>query len=351
VRIRAFVAALVLAGCPKGDKTKTIEPAAKHDAQQSRLLPDDDSGLALVLPPAPPIPKPPAGLPPLPNRPELAAITADQVALGELLFYDPRLSSDGKLACASCHDPAHGYSGGNDKTSRGKPNLRRTPALVNLAWMKEFGWDGRYPSLAEQLASHIRGQLGEGLDVALPRIADVPIYRAHFARIGGAPQDAALHAIAALTLTRYEGDSAWDKRERNPSPGAAPDSVTLGYRLFIGKAQCAVCHTPPLYTDLAYHRVATNVFSDPGRGHVDPAQSGAFKTPTLRGAAARVAFFHSGAETSLENVVAWYTSRGDAKDLDPILAKIRLSAAEAHDLLAFVRELSSSSPPPRPVLP
>jgi cytochrome c peroxidase len=326
-----------------------MSPAAKHDAQQTRLLPDDDSGLALVLPPAPPVPKPPLGLPPLPDRPELAAITADAVALGELLFYDARLSNDGKLSCASCHDPAHGYSGGNDKTASGTPNLRRTPALVNLAWAKEFGWDGRYPSLAAHLASHVRGQLGDELEVALHRIADVPIYRAHLARVGGTPPDAALRAIAAFTLTRFEGDSPWDKRERDAQTGVA-DAITRGYKLFVGKAQCAVCHTPPLYTDLAYHRVANGVFADPGRGHVDAAQNGAFKTPTVRGAASRKAFFHGGGEASLDKVIAWYVDH-DPKDIDPIANKIRLSPAEQQDLLAFLGALSSPSTPAKPVLP
>jgi cytochrome c peroxidase len=81
---------------------------------------------------------------PKPALPEF--VTAEAVALGELLFWDTRLSIDNKLACATCHDPAHGYAGAKrQNTATGKPNLRRAPTLVNLAWHKELGWDGATP--------------------------------------------------------------------------------------------------------------------------------------------------------------------------------------------------------------
>src|SRR5262249_44758047 len=151
-------------------------------------------------------------------------------------------------------------------TATGKPNLRRAPALVNIAWHKELGWDGRYASITEQLPPHIKGQLGDDLAAAVARIADLPLYRAHFARSGG--PDAALTALAAYVLTRYAGDAPWDREERSPSarrpPRGGADAgetatgladVKAGYQLFNAKAQCAVCHTPPLYTDLRYHRL------------------------------------------------------------------------------------------------
>ena len=348
--------ALALAGCPKGAEHK---PPAPQHGDASRLLAPDDGASAIVLPPAPPVPSLPAGLPPLPASPALAVVTPEAVALGELLFFEPRLASDGKTTCASCHDPKHGYAGGTDKTVAGQPNLRRTPAVTNLAWQQEFAWDGRYRSLDEMMPAHLRGQLDA--DPTFAAIANDPSDRAQLARVGGSPHDAALHALEAYVLTRYSGDSPWDRIEpsaRMPKPGAVVDPIVAGYLVFIGKGQCAVCHAPPLYTDAGYHAITGNI-SDPGRAKVDPAKRGAFRTPSLRGAAARGAFFHDGSATSLEQAIDMHLpgaifapgmgSGGvfDPALLDPALAKIKLTPEDRTNLLAFVRALT----PVKPVLP
>src|SRR6185369_17334300 len=118
------------------------------------LLPEADAG-PLTLAPAPPLPAVPAGLPTPPANPR---ITPEAVAFGELLFHDPRLAQNSARACAKCHDPETGYSGNVQLAADGKQNLRRTPALVNLAWTKAFGWDGRYTSFADHLPPHLKGQ-------------------------------------------------------------------------------------------------------------------------------------------------------------------------------------------------
>jgi cytochrome c peroxidase len=340
--VKWLLSLVVLAACPKGgDKPKPPEPVKRDDAQ-SRLLPELDGG-PIVLAPAPPLPGVPAGLPPAPANPR---ITPEAVALGELLFHDPRLAQTGSRACASCHDPATGFSGNVQLAADGKTNLRRTPALVNVAWTNAFGWDGRYATFADQLVAHLKGQLGDPLDVVVPRLDAVPLYRAHFARIGGTPQDAFVQALEAYVLTRYEGDSAWDRMERTAltKPGtAATDPIVAGYQLFNGKAQCGVCHSPPLYTNHGFHKVAPNPFSDPGK-------QGAFRTPTLRGAAARTSFFHAASVKTLEEAIAQYQQ--PPAGTDPVLAKIKLSPEEATQLAAFLKALTADRPAPaKPVLP
>jgi len=352
VKYALLLGGLLLAGCPKKSDTAT-KPASPDDA--GRLVPAPGDALAAVtLPPAPPLPEVPAGLPP---RPADATITPDAVALGELLFFEPRLATTGKLACASCHDPAHGFAGaGIARTASGKENLRRAPALVNLAWVQAFGWDGRYGSLPEHLGAHVRGQLGDDLASAVARIAEVPTYRAHFARLGGAPSgDLAMAALAAYTSTRYAGDAPWDRVERAPD---VPAELKAGYQLFAGKAQCGVCHAPPLYTDQQFHRLGLIASRDEGRGRIDPAHKGAFRTPTLRGAAARTAFFHDGSATSLDAAIDFHLAGGtgqgaDPSIIDPALEKIALTPQERAQLGAFVRALTvTDAPPPRtPVLP
>jgi cytochrome c peroxidase len=351
-RIALTAAVLALTGCGGDKKSKPQSIGSGSNVQAS-----GDGGEAVVLSPAPPLPDAPAGLPPLPANPR---ITAEAVAFGELLFHDTRLSFDGKRACALCHDPAHGFSGGKSEAADGKPNLRRTPPLVNLAWVKEYGWDGRFPKLDDFLASHVKGQLGDMLDPMTARVIAVPAYAAHAARVGGTPRDAIVQSLDAYVLTRYEADSPWDRQERTAlsRPGQAPtDPVLAGYQLFVGKAQCALCHTPPLYTDNGYHQIEKNPYNDAARGRVEGKLQGAFKTPTLRGAASRTDFFHAASKQSLDDVVAFYAASGaaaqpDPADQDPAVRKIKLTTAEQKSLVAFLKALTSDRPaPPKPVLP
>ncbi|HUS33136.1 MAG TPA: cytochrome c peroxidase [Kofleriaceae bacterium] len=349
-RLALFAVMVALAACGRGsNKAKLREPVGSAE-------PVVDDGGIVALPAAPPLPDVPVGLPPVPANPR---ITPEAVALGELLFYDTRLSPDGKRACALCHDPAHGFSGRKSDAADGKANLRRTPPLVNLAWVKEYGWDGRFTSLDDFLASHVKGQLGDMLDGITTRMTAVPTYAAHVARIGGTPRDALVQSLEAFVLTRYEGDAPWDRQERTAlsRPGQAPnDPVLAGYQLFTGKAQCAQCHTPPLYTDGNYHQIEKNPYNDAARGRVEGHLQGAFKTPTLRGAASRTDFFHAASKQSLDEVVAFYAESGaaatpDPADQDPLVRKIKLTADEQKQLVAFLKALASDRVPAAPVLP
>jgi len=342
-----LVAAVV--GC--GSNSKPVEP--KDDAAVVKRI--DAAPSLPTLPPAPPLPALPAGLP----RPVLpATVTPDAVALGELLFWDTRLSIDHHTSCATCHVPDSGYAGATRQaTAAAKSNLRRAPTLVNLAWHRELGWDGRYASLAEHLPAHALGQLGTDLGTAIARIDQVPGYRAHFVRLG-MPADAntAVTALSAFVLTRYAGDAQWDRVERSTD---APAELVAGYKLFSTRAQCSVCHTPPLYTDLRYHRLGLIASSDEGRGRVDPTAKGAFKTPTLRGAARRDGFFHDASATTLEAAIDWHLAGGtgqgaDPSIIDPALHKVVLTKQERAQLLTFVRALTTernTPPPAKPDLP
>ena len=242
---------LVLAACPKHAEKKPNEPQVKHDASALPADAAQGSGAgsamgsaAVVLPPSPPVPAVPNGLPAAPAH---AEVTPDAVAFGALLFSDPALSADGKAACATCHDPAHGFAG------------KGVPALVNLAWVRDRDWPAYLP---KHLANTLHGS-----------VPHTPLYDAY--------KLDPIAALAAFVLTRYEGDSPWDRAERLPHP---PADQAAGYKLFAGKAGCAHCHAPPLYTDLAPHDGA--------------------RTPTLRGVAKRrsdleTAMMHKGADLAL----------------------------------------------------
>jgi cytochrome c peroxidase len=359
VRSIPFASALVLlgvSGCPKGSEKTPVDPTGRKDAAVGApLLPVGDATIE-QLAPAPLLPELPAGLPSLPAM----TATPELVALGELLFHDARLSITGKVACATCHVPAEGFGGASRQdTAAGKPNLRRAPALVNLAWVTELGWDGRSPTMEALLGPHLRGQMGDDLPTSVARVVEMPMYRAHFARTMTASTDAvatARLALEAFVVTRYSGGAAWDKLEKDP---ALPANLKAGYQLFTGKAQCATCHPPPLYTDHAYHRLGLIATRDEGRARTtdDKTKLGAFRTPSLRGAAKRKAFFHDASATSLAAAIDWHLAGGtgqgaDPSIIDPALTRVRLTAEERANLGAFVEALTETTPAPvAPTLP
>jgi cytochrome c peroxidase len=343
-----------VSGCPKGSEKTTTEPPGRKDAAASNWLPADDAA-PLSLPPAPPLPEVPAGLPPVPAT----NATPELVALGELLFHDARLSISGKVACSTCHVPAEGYaSAARQDTAAGKPNLRRAPSLTNLAWEKELGWDGRSPSMEALLGPHVRGQMGDDLPTSIARIAELPLYRAHFARTVTASADAVVTArlaLEAFAVTRYSGGAPWDKLEKDPS---LPQNLKAGYQLFTGKAQCASCHPPPLYTDHTYHRLGLIASNDEGRGRTgDKKMLGAFRTPGLRGAAKRKGFFHDGSAQTMAAAIDWHLAGGvgqgaDPSIIDPSLRKVTLTTDERANLGAFVDALTeTAAAPTAPLLP
>lgn len=339
---------LCLGACGKREREREPPRAAAAPPAEPPAEPPARPPMA-QLPPAPPVPSVPAGLPEPPQR---AEASAEVLALGAALFAEKSWSADGKVACQTCHDPATDYAGGREPTSLGRPNLRRAPSLSNLAWQRALGWDGRFSDGREHLRAHLWGQLGLPLPDAVAKLADHALLRAHFARAHGkepAPE-LALEALWAFALTRYSGGAPWDLEERLTEPSVAGHSLRAGYALFLGKARCGQCHPPPLYTDLGYHRLGLIGTADEGRGLVDRAELGKFKTPSLRGAAARKRFFHDGSATTLAAAIDWHlaggTSQGaDRSIIDPELAAVSLTAEERAQLAAFVAALTPLAAP------
>lgn len=280
----------LLAGCPHKQKQNVEPPPVKHDAAAVVVPAAIDAG-AVTLQPSPPPPAVPAGLP---QPPQSNAITPDAVAYGEALFTDPALSKSGKTACATCHRPDDAYSGVRDTSDGGEVQPLRTPALVNLAWARSFGWDGKVTALPGFLAAHFARELGNEQPPA------TPLYAAYDAKLGG--DRPWLAALQAFVLTRYAGDSPWDRLERTLD---RPRPVQAGYTLFVGKAGCAHCHAPPLYTDGVVHD--------------------GFRTATIRAAASRPALLHDGTAT-VDNLLDHH---GEAT----------LSPAEKSSLVAFMKAL------------
>jgi cytochrome c peroxidase len=367
--VAVLVACAPAAGC-KSKKSPPAEPAQGSDDAATSPPPPADAGLRAEdpeLPPPPPIPGLPRGLPPAPEAAAGDGVhdSAAAAQLGQLLFFDPRLSRNGAMSCASCHDPGLGWSDGRVRadTVAGKPNLRHTPTLINLAYATAFFWDGRVSELEAAIEVHWKGQMlaGHGPAGAASRLAEFPAYRAHFRRAFGERAISAgtiAAALAAFARTLFSGDSPWDRYEAGEATAVSEDAIA-GFAIFTQKAQCALCHPPPLYTDNGYHDVGVGALGpddmliDMGRALVtrEAGDQGAFKTPTVRGVGHTPPYYHDGSAAFLAGTVE-HGLRAAARRAAPGTVPGRLSREEIDQLIAFMQALTPDQPAlVRPRLP
>ncbi len=298
-------------------------------------------------------------LPPVPS-PADNSTTPDKVALGAKLWIDPRLSGSGTMACTTCHVREKGWTDGQvlSRRDNGDMNTRHTPTMYNVGYSQSFYWDGRAPTLEAQVLAAWRVQLSADPAKATERIAAVPGYVAEFQKVFGTPpaQDAIVKALAAYLRTKVSGLSPWDRHEMGQR-GAVSADARAGFDLFMGKARCAVCHTPPAYSDFNFHNIGLEAGKpkpDPGRFAVTkkPEDTSAFKTPTLRSVAISGPYFHDGSRATLEEAVRYMAGGGGADpNKSPLLVDAGLHDAEIRQLVAFLASLTSDEPYTPPRLP
>jgi cytochrome c peroxidase len=287
-------------------------------------------------------------------------IPPEKVELGKMLFFDTRLGKDGKMSCESCHFPEKGWADAKQFSVKfdGKPNTRNTPTLYNVGFYKEFYWDGRAATLETQIRAAWRGQMGAD-DMVAPEIAKTlngieGYKRAFMSAMGGeATPDNIVQALATFVRTIRSEDSAWDKYEKGDKT-AVSDEVRAGFEIFRGaeKAQCTLCHTPPLYSDKTFHNVGIGMdkqMPDMGRGKIladkkDPgadAMMGAFKTPSLRSVTDTGPYFHDGRAKTLDEAVSLLLKGGiDNAHKDEKLKARTITDIEKKALIAWIKAIS-----------
>lgn len=309
--------------------------------------------------------KTPVGLPPVPvpadNPP-----TAGTIALGKALFFSKRLSKDGSLACASCHDPARGFADPNrqSKGINGQLGGRNAPPVLNAAYHPVQFWDGRAPSLEEQAKGPIQNPIemahtveGVERDVA----ADAEL-RALFAKAYGDERvslERIARAIAAFERTLVSGNSPFDRYLYGGDRRALPENAVRGLEVFRNpeKGNCAVCHLigkeHALLTDGRFHNLGAGMtpegeLPDAGRFSVTQreADRGAFRTPSLRNIALTAPYMHDGGLKTLKEVVDFYVGGGNGNpQRDPLLKPLtHLTQQERADLVAFLEALTGEMP-------
>jgi cytochrome c peroxidase len=308
-------------------------------------------------PPRLPDPPCPPGSPSSPAR----------VALGRMLFFDPVLSGDQTMACATCHDPAHGFRDGRGFSlgSDGMPRPRRTPSVANLAYTKALFADGRAGSLEEQalepLLSH--AEMAAGSEAVKARLAGNAEYRALFEKaFPGEAIDLPLivKAVAAYERTLVVNDTPYDRWARGDA-GAMSAAAKRGYALFNGKGNCAECHPAPLFGSDDLDPIGTPDRDpsgrlvrgrDPGLARLTGSQDdfGAFRATSLRSAAGGGPYMHNAAFRTLEEVVDFYDQGGSVglglavPRQDPAVRSLHLTAAQKSDMVAFLRALEQDRP-------
>lgn len=309
--------------------------------------------------------KAPLGLPPVPIPPDNPP-TAETVALGRRLYYDPVLSADNTVSCASCHGPQEGFSDTHPVSLGvgGKLGARHSPTVINSAYNTLQFWDGRAPSLEEQA----KGPIANPVEMAtthaevVKRLQADPKYVALFKQAWGTDQitiDLVVKSIASFERTVLCGNSPFDRFYYGHDKKALSASAQRGLKLFMDpkKGNCAVCHTIgkdyALFTDNKFHNLGIGAdvngkMVDLGRYEQtrNDADWGAFKTPTLRNIAKRAPYMHDGTFPTLKDALGHYIGGGN---LNPHLDKEIhaldfLSFDDRDDMVAFMESLSAEMP-------
>lgn len=307
------------------------------------------------------LPSIPEGFEPMEIPPD-NPMTADKVALGKQLFFDQRLSGDGTRSCYSCHVCEHGLTDGLP-TAVGafeKKLTRSSPPIWNIGYHKQFYWDGRSPSMEKQaFAAWKGGNMGANVEEVTQALNDIKEYRAQFEKVFGAPAtpDSVVKAISAFERTLICGNTAFDRFQQGDA-SALNTEAQRGWELFRGKAGCGTCHAGILLTDLQFHNVGIGMDAaepDLGRRRAtqDETDTGAFKTPTLRGISQSAPYFHDGSAATLDEALDIILAGGKPNDhLDTEnLKKVDLSEGERADLLSFLHSLDCACDLQAPKLP
>lgn len=287
--------------------------------------------------------------------PEANVATPAQVALGAALFNDTRLSRDGSASCATCHDPARSFTDGE---SRGKGvagvTLRRnTPSLWNLAWGESLFWDGRAATLEEQARGPIEHplEMDRKLSDVVPVLKNDPITAAAFNGAfgtGGVTEENILKALAAFERTLVSPRTRFDRWVEGDANALTPTEIK-GFELFRGRAGCSKCHSGWRFTDEGYHDIGMPSTADKGRGEIAdaPRMDNAFKTPSLRELAWTAPYMHDGSLGTIEAANDHYfggvEERASISPDIPLI--IPVFTAERQAITAFLRTLSSETPP------
>ena len=294
------------------------------------------------------IPAVPAGLKPL-KIPDDNPLTAEKIELGKQLYFDPRLSCDETLSCASCHDPKKGWSNGEAFATGFQKQVggRSAPTIINAAYFDLQFWDGRAHRLEGQALGPIANpiEMNHPIEECIAKLNEIKGYREQFRKVFNSditPENVA-KAIAAFERTVLSGNAPYDRFKANDKT-ALSAAAEKGRKIFFGKGHCSACHVGPNFSDASFHNIGVGFDKekpDLGRYEVTKVEGdkGAFKTPTLREIARTAPYMHDGRFKTLEEVVEFYDKGCHPNpQLDEEIFPLKLTAEEKADLVTFLKE-------------
>jgi len=392
----AVISAALTLGCGGG---RPQEEAAKETAADS--TPQQTTGKAPPIPKEGPLAQPRSlqqvGVPAELTRtviPPANPPATETSALGQKLFFEGRLSADGTVACATCHDPARAFTDGRPTSVgiHGRTGQRNAPTILNALYNKTQFWDGRAKTLEEQAALPIINSVEMGqpsLDAAVAKIAGIEEYEQAFQKAFGRPVNGpdVVHAIASYERTLVSFDSPFDQFVAGDK-NAINDPAKRGWELFNTKALCNKCHAltdtkrdVTNFMDNDFHNIGIGIIrhdvaalalkaekllasGDPvaiddaaigtdmsalGRFLITKKDSdtAAFKTPNLRNVLITGPYFHDGSQETLWDVIDHYNKGAGLKNpwLDEDIQPLALTERDIDDLVAFLASLTSPGIP------
>lgn len=311
---------------------------SKEDATQLSQTP-----FAFNLPPGVDAPRVPAD----------NAITLEKVALGKMLFFDPILSKDSTIACASCHVQSLAFVD-DDRFSLGVDDslgFRNALSLTNVAYNNLFFWDGGVPSLELQVIAPIESpfEMNHVLDSVVAKLGRHPYYSVRFEELFGRPVDKVsfTQSIASFERTLVSFNSPFDRYYFYNEP-TLTEAQIRGKELFFGnRANCSNCHSLPNFTNNGFaNNGLYETYSDMGRRRVTVRfnDDALFKTPTLRNIARTSPYMHDGSIPTLQAVVSHYNNGGSNHfNKSAMVRPLNLTPQEQADLVAFLESLTDDS--------
>ncbi|MFT5056629.1 MAG: cytochrome c peroxidase [Pseudoalteromonas distincta] len=277
--------------------------------------------------------------------------SAESIQLGRALFYDPILSLDGTISCASCHSPYNAFAHTDHAVSHGigdSIGTRNAPALFNLAWQKELMWDGAINHIETQALAPIShpGEMGESLPNVLSKLQKSSLYPTLFRDAYGdtsITSQRMLKALSAFQLSLVSANAKYDRVVHKTDSFTTQEKA--GYQLF--KTKCNSCHTEPLFTNHTFKNNGLRIdpeIKDVGRYAVtlQAVDSFLFKVPSLRNLSYTYPYMHDGRFQKINEVLNHYTNGiNNTIHLSKELQQgIKLSSTEKVDLTAFLLTLN-----------
>lgn len=287
-----------------------------------------------------------------PFIPEDNLMTADKVALGKKLFYDPALSIDSTISCGSCHRIENAFADhiAISKGVEGRTGFRNAPTLANVAWVPVMTMDGGNPSLETQpyIPIETHEEMGFNMVLLSERLQADPEYVESFAQVFNRLADpfGITRALAAFERTIISGNSRFDQYKYQGNADALSDAEVNGMQLFFSaETGCANCHSGFMFTNSAFENNGffASYNSDSGRARITALTTdvGKFKVPTLRNIGVTAPYMHNGSVETLEEIIAQYASGGSGHiNQSAFIQSFTLTETEKNDLIAFLLSLT-----------